>query len=53
MADVKERLGAIAKARGWDGAAEQGTKVVYTAVAKRTVRIDRRGGAGGRVKFAD
>lgn len=51
--EVKERLGAMAKARGWDGADDLGTKAVYGGVGKRVVRIDRRGGGGGKVKFAE
>lgn len=53
MNDVKEQLGSTAKARGWDGAAELGTKIIYAAVGKRVVTIDRRGGAGGKVRFAE
>ncbi|RXK42411.1 hypothetical protein M231_00401 [Tremella mesenterica] len=53
MNDVKDRLAAVVKARGWDDAAGQATKVVYAAVGRRTVKIDRRGGGGGRIKFAD
>ncbi|EIW68286.1 hypothetical protein TREMEDRAFT_57270 [Tremella mesenterica DSM 1558] len=53
MNDVKDRLAAVVKARGWEDAAGQATKVVYAAVGRRTVKIDRRGGGGGRIKFAD
>ncbi len=50
MSDLKESLGAIAAARGWDK--DMATKVIYGAVAKRTVKIDRRGGGGGKVLFS-
>ncbi|WWD19191.1 hypothetical protein CI109_103649 [Kwoniella shandongensis] len=53
MNEVKETLGSVAKARGWDGAGGLATKVIYAAVGKRTVRIDRKGGGSGRVKFAE
>lgn len=53
MNEVKEFLGNVAKERGWDGAGGLGTKVIYAAVGKRVVKIERKGGGAGRVRFAD
>ncbi|OWT38149.1 hypothetical protein C362_04015 [Cryptococcus neoformans Bt1] len=53
MNEVKESLGNVAKERGWDGAGGLGTKVIYAAVGKRVVKIERKGGGAGRVRFAD
>ncbi|WRT68533.1 uncharacterized protein IL334_005510 [Kwoniella shivajii] len=52
MNELKESLTSIAKARKFDGASGLGTKVIYAAVGKRTVKIERKGGSG-RVRFAD
>ncbi len=49
MTGLKELLGVAAKERGWDEM--MGTKVIYGAVAKKAVKIDRRGGGGGKVLF--
>ncbi|WVN86329.1 uncharacterized protein L203_101492 [Cryptococcus depauperatus CBS 7841] len=51
MNDMKEKLNGIALARGWTGTAQMATKVIYAAVGKRVVTIDRKGGGLGRVKF--
>ncbi|KAK8854665.1 hypothetical protein IAR55_003404 [Kwoniella newhampshirensis] len=53
MNEMKESLGSVAKARGWDGAGGLATKVIYAAVGKRTIRIDRKGGGSGKVSFAE
>lgn len=60
MPDLKEDLGAIARARGWEGDGLTGgggggggglaTKCIYHVVAKRVARIDRKG--RGSVLFA-
>lgn len=47
---AKENLGAIARARGWVEGDERVSKVIYTAVGKRTIKIDRRV-AGGKIVF--
>ncbi|OCF57571.1 hypothetical protein L486_05030 [Kwoniella mangroviensis CBS 10435] len=52
MNELKEHLGSIAKARNFDGASSNATKIIYAAVGKRMVRIDRKGGMV-KVKFAD
>ncbi|WWD02259.1 hypothetical protein V865_000297 [Kwoniella europaea PYCC6329] len=52
MNELKEHLGSIAKARNFDGASSNSTKIIYAAVGKRMVRIDRKGGMV-KVKFAD
>jgi len=48
---IKETLGSTARARGWEGGEDMATKIIYTAVGKRVVKIDRRGGSGGKVAF--
>ena len=57
MNEVKEGLAAMIKARGWEatseGAEGLGTKVIYAVVGKKVVRIDRRGGVSGRLRFAE
>ncbi|KAL0247230.1 hypothetical protein I308_104265 [Cryptococcus tetragattii IND107] len=53
MNEIKESLGNVAKEKGWDGAGGLGTKVIYAAVGKRVVKIERKGGGAGRVRFAD
>ncbi|WVQ71989.1 hypothetical protein IAR50_001533 [Cryptococcus sp. DSM 104548] len=53
MNEIKEVLQSIAQARGWGGAGQLGTKVIYAAVGKRAVKIDRKGGGAGRVRFAE
>ncbi|WWC93458.1 hypothetical protein V866_000292 [Kwoniella sp. B9012] len=52
MNELKEHLGSIAKARNFDGASSNSTKIIYAAVGKRMIRIDRKGGMV-KVKFAD
>ncbi|WVR09487.1 hypothetical protein IAU60_006555 [Kwoniella sp. DSM 27419] len=47
---LKSSLEAIAKARGFDGAAALVNKVIYGAMGKRLVKIDR-GPGGGKVRF--
>ncbi|WWC63424.1 uncharacterized protein I303_106026 [Kwoniella dejecticola CBS 10117] len=51
MTDLKEQLTSIAKARQFDGANTVGTKMIYAAVGKRAIRIDRKGGSG-KIRFA-
>lgn len=53
MNEIKESLGSVAKEKGWDGAGGLGTKIIYAAVGKRVVKIERKGGGAGRVRFAD
>ncbi|ORY35644.1 hypothetical protein BCR39DRAFT_511282 [Naematelia encephala] len=52
MAEVKSTLTSVARARGWEGAEQTSTKVLYASVGKRTIAIDRRGAAGGTVSFS-
>ncbi|WVQ68389.1 uncharacterized protein L199_006597 [Kwoniella botswanensis] len=52
MNELKEHLASIAKARNFDGASSNSTKIIYAAVGKRMVRIDRKGGMV-KVKFAE
>ena len=51
MQAIKETLGSTARARGWEGGQDIATKIIYMAVGKRVVKIDRRGGSGGKVAF--
>ncbi|WVQ95073.1 hypothetical protein IAU59_002166 [Kwoniella sp. CBS 9459] len=51
MNELKEALGSVAKARGFEGAGGLGTKMIYAAVGKRVIKIER-GRGGSRVKFA-
>ncbi|WWC71448.1 uncharacterized protein I206_105404 [Kwoniella pini CBS 10737] len=51
MNEMKESLTSIAKARNFDGANTVGTKIIYAAVGKRTISIDRKGGSG-KIRFA-
>jgi hypothetical protein len=53
MTETKLALAAVTKARGWDASENMATKLVYEAVAKRVVKINRKGGGGGRVTFAE
>lgn len=53
MPEAKSGLGAVCRARGWDGAEDLASKTIYAAVGRRAVRIDRRGGGGGKVRFAE
>lgn len=59
MSDLKDDLGAVARARGWESSGAEAvptaaggmvTKCIYHVVGKRVVKIDRK--AGGRVMFA-
>ena len=52
MNEIKESLANVVKDRGWMEGTDVGTKVVYLALGKRCLKIDRRGGGGGRVSFA-
>ena len=52
MNDIKEQLAVVGQAKGWTEGTDLGTKVVYQAMGKRCVKIDRRGGNGGKVSFA-
>ena len=57
MNEVKERIASMIRARGWemDLAAAEGlsNRTIYGAMGKKVVRIDRRGGGMGRVRFAE
>lgn len=52
MQASKDTLGSIVKARGWTFEDDFITKTIYAGVGKRVVKIDRKGGFGGRVFFA-
>ncbi|WVF67555.1 hypothetical protein IAT40_002312 [Kwoniella sp. CBS 6097] len=52
MNELKEALGSVAKERGFEGASGLGTKMIYAAVGKRVVKIER-GKGGSRVRFAE
>ena len=49
---AKDALGAMIRARGWDNTQDLETKTVYYGVGNRVLKIDRKGGAGGKVIFA-
>lgn len=51
MNDVKEHLGRVARERGWNGVDGEITKAVYFLIGKKTLKIDRRGKAGGIIGF--
>lgn len=53
MIEVKENLASVSRARGWDGAEGLTNKVIFTAVGKKIIRIDRRGKPGGSLRFAE
>jgi hypothetical protein len=50
MIEMKEALGEVTTARGWD--MDVGTRVIYNVVARKTVKIDRKGGGAGKISFA-
>ncbi|OCF32763.1 hypothetical protein I316_05685 [Kwoniella heveanensis BCC8398] len=52
MNELKESLGLLAKEKGFEGAGGLGTKMIYAAVGKRVIKIER-GKGGSRVRFAD
>jgi hypothetical protein len=49
--EVKDRLGNVASVKGWNGIEGEITKVVYQLIGKKTLKIDRRGKAGGFLSF--
>jgi len=49
---IKETLGTIARARGWDDADAMANTAFYAGVGKRVWKIDRRAGGGGQVSFS-
>jgi hypothetical protein len=56
MNETKERIAAMIRARGWETELEAAealsNRTIYGAMGKKVVRIDRRGGGMGRVRFA-
>jgi hypothetical protein len=48
---LKEAVGAVIRDRGWEGS-EDGTKAMYSAVAKRVIKIARGFPGGGKVTFS-
>ena len=49
---IKEKLGTIARARGWDDPDSMANTAFYAGVGKRVWKIDRRAGGGGQVSFS-
>ena len=52
LQSAKESLESVARARGWEGDEEHITRIIYVGVGKRILKIDRKGGGGGRLCFA-
>ncbi|WWC90487.1 uncharacterized protein L201_005423 [Kwoniella dendrophila CBS 6074] len=52
MNELKEHLNSVAKVRNFDNSSGLGTKIIYAAVGKRIIKIDRKGG-NVKIKFAD
>lgn len=53
MNEVKDSLGATARARKWEDADSLPSTVIFKLVGKKCMRIDRRGGASGTLRFAE
>lgn len=49
--EIKANLEAVARARDWDGPADHASRTFYVCVGRKFVRLDRRGGGGGRMRF--
>jgi len=57
MNEAKESIAAMVRARGWEtdleAAEGMSNRTIYGAMGKKVIRIDRRGGGMGRVRFAE